>query len=89
MRRDWWTIRDGNEPEFPYPLPVQLHGLALENPKTYQDVADTWFTDDLFGIPGDEDGGNVLLRGAFHDGLFSPLPRVSPSTISVAPRSKR
>lgn len=49
----------GNEPSLHIPYLYNYMGSPWKTQKRIRMLLDTWFTDDLFGIPGDEDGGGM------------------------------
>ena len=49
----------GNEPSFHIPYLYNYTGSPWKTQKRIRMLLDTWFTDNLFGIPGDEDGGGM------------------------------
>jgi predicted alpha-1,2-mannosidase len=49
----------GNEPSFHIPYLYNYLGAPWKTQKRIRMLIDTWFRDDLFSIPGDEDGGGM------------------------------
>lgn len=49
----------GNEPAFHIPYLYNYLGAPWKTQKRIRMLLDTWFKDDVFGIPGDEDGGGM------------------------------
>lgn len=49
----------GNEPSFLIPYLYDYLGAPWKTQKRVRMLLDTWFTDTLLGIPGDEDGGGM------------------------------
>ena len=49
----------GNEPSFHIPYLYNLTDSPWKTQKRIRMLLDTWFTDNRFGIPGDEDGGGM------------------------------
>lgn len=49
----------GNEPAFHIPYIYNYLGVPWKTQKRIRMLLETWFKDDLFGIPGDEDGGGM------------------------------
>ncbi len=49
----------GNEPAFHIPYIYNYLGVPWKTQKRVRMLMDTWFRDNLFGIPGDEDGGGM------------------------------
>ena len=78
----------GNEPSLHIPYLYNYMGSPWKTQKRIRMLLDTWFTDDLFGMPGDEDGGGISSFVVFSMMGFFPVTAVSLSTISV-PRLKR
>ncbi len=63
----------GNEPSFPIPYLYTLTGSPWKTQKRIRQVLEDWFTDGLFGIPGDEDGGGMTSFAVFSMMGFFPL----------------
>ncbi|NLR94383.1 GH92 family glycosyl hydrolase [Flammeovirga agarivorans] len=49
----------GNEPSFHIPYLYNHFGVPWKTQKRTRFLLDTWFKDNIFGIPGDEDGGGM------------------------------
>lgn len=49
----------GNEPSFHIPYLYNYLGAPWKTQKRIRMLMDTWYRDDLFSIPGDEDGGGT------------------------------
>lgn len=49
----------GNEPGLHIPYLYNYLGSPWKTQKRIRMLLDTWFTDNLFGLPGDEDGGGL------------------------------
>ncbi|MGC4232331.1 MAG: GH92 family glycosyl hydrolase [Niabella sp.] len=49
----------GNEPSLHIPYIYNYLGAPWKTQKRIRMLLDTWFTDNLFGMPGDEDGGGM------------------------------
>lgn len=49
----------GNEPSFHIPYLYNHFGAPWKTQKKTRFLLDTWFKDNIFGIPGDEDGGGM------------------------------
>lgn len=49
----------GNEPAFHIPYLYNYTGSPWKTQKRIRMLLDTWFTDNIFGLPGDEDGGGM------------------------------
>jgi predicted alpha-1,2-mannosidase len=79
----WYTFPDatglvgqfvmGNEPSFHIPYIYNYTGSPWKTQKRIRMLLDTWFTDNLFGIPGDEDGGGMTAFVVFSMMGFFPV----------------
>lgn len=79
----WYTFPDatglvgqfvmGNEPSFHIPYLYNYTGAPWKTQKRIRMLMDTWFTDNLFGIPGDEDGGGMTAFVVFSMMGFFPV----------------
>lgn len=79
----WYTFPDatglvgqfvmGNEPSFHIPYLYNYLGSPWKTQKRIRMLMDTWFTDGLFGIPGDEDGGGMSAFVVFSMMGFFPV----------------
>jgi len=49
----------GNEPSFHIPFLYNHYGAPWKTQKRTRFLLDVWFKDNIFGIPGDEDGGGM------------------------------
>ncbi|WP_426330179.1 GH92 family glycosyl hydrolase [Pedobacter sp. R-06] len=63
----------GNEPSFHIPYLYNLTGAPWKTQKRIRFLLDTWFKDNVFGIPGDEDGGGMTSFVVFSSLGFYPL----------------
>jgi len=63
----------GNEPSFHIPYLYNLTDSPWKTQKRIRMLLDTWFPDNLFGIPGDEDGGGMSAFIVFSCMGFYPL----------------
>jgi predicted alpha-1,2-mannosidase len=63
----------GNEPSFHIPYLYNYTGSPWKTQKRIRMLLDTWFTDNLFGIPGDEDGGGMTAFVVFSMMGFFPV----------------
>lgn len=63
----------GNEPSFHIPYLYNYTGAPWKTQKRMRMLLDTWFTDNLFGIPGDEDGGGMTAFVVFSMMGFFPV----------------
>lgn len=79
----WYTFPDatgmvgqfvmGNEPSFHIPYLYNYLGAPWKTQKRIRMLMDTWYTDNLFGIPGDEDGGGMTAFVVFSMMGFCPV----------------
>jgi len=90
--RFWYTQPDasglvgqfvmGNEPSFHIPYLYNYLGSPWKTQKRIRMLLDTFFTDNLFGIPGDEDGGGMSAFVVFSMmGFFPVTPGIPIYTI--------
>jgi predicted alpha-1,2-mannosidase len=63
----------GNEPSFHIPYLYNYLGAPWKTQKRIRMLLDTWYTDNLFGIPGDEDGGGMSAFVVFSMMGFFPV----------------
>jgi len=63
----------GNEPSFHIPYLYNLTGSPWKTQKKIRMLLNTWFKDDIFGIPGDEDGGGMSAFVVFSAMGFYPI----------------
>jgi predicted alpha-1,2-mannosidase len=63
----------GNEPGVHIPYLYNYLGAPWKTQKRIRMLLDTWFTDNLFGIPGDEDGGGMSSFVVFSMMGFFPV----------------
>ena len=63
----------GNEPGFFVPYLFNLTDSPWKTQKHIRMLLDTWFPDNIFGIPGDEDGGGMSAFVVFSSMGFYPL----------------
>ncbi len=67
----------GNEPSFHIPYLYNYMGAPWKTQKRIRMLLDTFFTDNLFGIPGDEDGGGMSAFVTFSMmGFFQVTPGI-------------
>jgi alpha-1,2-mannosidase, putative len=81
--RFWYTQPDasglvgqfamGNEPGLHIPYLYNYLGSPWKTQKRIRMLLDTWFTDNFFGIPGDEDGGGMSSFVVFSMMGFFPV----------------
>lgn len=63
----------GNEPSFHIPYLYNYMGAPWKTQKRIRMLLNTWYTDNLFGIPGDEDGGGMTSFVVFSMMGFFPV----------------
>jgi predicted alpha-1,2-mannosidase len=63
----------GNEPGFHIPYLYNYAGAPWKTQKAVRFLLDTWFKDNIFGIPGDEDGGGMSAFVVFSSMGFYPV----------------
>ncbi len=72
----------GNEPSVHIPYLYNYVGAPWKTQKRIRMLLDTWFTDNLFGMPGDEDGGGMSAFVVFSMmGFFPVTPGIPVYTI--------
>lgn len=65
----------GNEPSFHIPYLYNYFGAPWKTQKRTRFLLDVWFKDNIFGIPGDEDGGGMTAFVVFSAmGLYPVSP---------------
>lgn len=65
----------GNEPSFHIPYFYNYFGAPWKTQKRTRFLLDVWFKDNIFGIPGDEDGGGMTAFVVFSAmGLYPVTP---------------
>lgn len=65
----------GNEPSFHIPYLYNYFGAPWKTQKRTRFLLDVWFKDNIFGIPGDEDGGGMSAFVVFSSmGLYPVTP---------------
>lgn len=73
----------GNEPSFHIPYLFNFTRSPWKTQKWTRFLLDTWFKDNVFGIPGDEDGGGMSAFVVFSSMGFYPVtPGVPTYTIT-------
>lgn len=68
----------GNEPSFHIPYLYNYSGSPWKTQKRIRFLLDTWFKDNIFGIPGDEDGGGMTAFVVFSSMGFYPVTPGTP-----------
>jgi len=63
----------GNEPSFHIPYLYNYAGEPWKTQKRIRFLLDVWFQDNIFGIPGDEDGGGMTAFVVFSMMGFYPV----------------
>lgn len=63
----------GNEPSFHIPYLYNYSGEPWKTQKHIRNLLDVWFKDNIFGIPGDEDGGGMTAFVVFSSMGFYPV----------------
>ena len=63
----------GNEPSFHIPYLYNYAGKPWETQKRIRMILESWFRNDLMGIPGDEDGGAMCAYYVFSAMGFYPV----------------
>jgi predicted alpha-1,2-mannosidase len=65
----------GNEPSFHIPYLYNYFGAPWKTQKYTRFLLDVWFKDNIFGMPGDEDGGGMSAFVVFSSiGLYPVTP---------------
>ncbi len=73
----------GNEPGFHIPYLYNYFGAPWKTQKRTRFLLDTWFPDNPFGIPGDEDGGAMMAFVVLsYLGIYPVTPGLPYYTIS-------
>lgn len=73
----------GNEPSFHIPYLYNYFGAPWKTQKRTRFLLDTWFKDNIFGIPGDEDGGGMTAFVVFTSmGIYPVTPGLPVYTIT-------
>ena len=67
----------GNEPSFHIPY-LYNYTAPWKTQRRIRFLLDTWFKDNIFGIPGDEDGGGMTAFVVFSSMGFYPITPGSP-----------
>jgi predicted alpha-1,2-mannosidase len=68
----------GNEPSFHIPYLYNFTNAPWKTQKHVRFLLETWFKDNVFGIPGDEDGGGMSAFAVFSSMGFYPVTPGSP-----------
>ncbi len=75
----------GNEPSFHIPYLFNYSNSPWKTQKWTRFLLDTWFKDNVFGIPGDEDGGGMSAFVVFSSMGFYPLTPGIPAYTITSP----
>ena len=79
----------GNEPSFHIPYLYNFTDSPWKTQKRIRMLLDTWFKDNIFGIPGDEDGGGMSAFVVFSSmGFYPVIPGIPIYTIGSPVFSK-
>jgi predicted alpha-1,2-mannosidase len=68
----------GNEPSFHIPYLYNFAGEPWKTQKRIRMIMESWFRNDLMGIPGDEDGGGMSAYCVFSTMGFYPVSAGKP-----------
>lgn len=68
----------GNEPSFHIPYLYNFTNSPWKTQKRIRFLLDVWFKDNIFGIPGDEDGGGMSAFVVFSSMGFYPITPGNP-----------
>jgi predicted alpha-1,2-mannosidase len=73
----------GNEPSFHIPYLYNYFGAPWKTQQRTRFLLDVWFKDNIFGIPGDEDGGGMTAFVVFSSmGIYPVTPGLPFYTIA-------
>lgn len=73
----------GNEPSFHIPYLYNYFGAPWKTQKNTRFLLDVWFKDNIFGIPGDEDGGGMTAFVVLSSmGIYPVTPGIPMYTIT-------
>jgi predicted alpha-1,2-mannosidase len=76
----------GNEPSFHIPYLYNFAGAPWKTQKRVRFLLDVWYKDNIFGIPGDEDGGGMSAFVVFSSMGFYPITRLANRFILLVAR---
>jgi len=79
----------GNEPSFHIPYLYNFTGSPWKTQARVRFLLDAWFRDNIFGIPGDEDGGGMSAFVVFSSMGFYPLTPGIPAYTIGSPLFKK
>ena len=67
----------GNEPSFHIPFLFNYFGAPWKTQQKTRFLLDVWFKDNIFGVPGDEDGGGMTAFVVFSSmGIYPVTPGI-------------
>lgn len=73
----------GNEPSFHIPYLFNYFGAPWKTQQKTRFLLDVWFKDNIFGVPGDEDGGGMTAFVVFSSmGIYPVTPGIPVYTIT-------
>jgi predicted alpha-1,2-mannosidase len=75
----------GNEPSFHIPYLYNYCGASWKTQQRTRFLLDVWFKDNIFGIPGDEDGGGMTAWVVFTAMGFYPVTPGEPVYTITSP----
>ncbi len=75
----------GNEPSFHIPYLYNYCGAPWKTQQRTRFLLDVWFKDNIFGIPGDEDGGGMTAWAVFTAMGFYPVTPGEPVYAITSP----
>lgn len=75
----------GNEPSFHIPYLYNYCGAPWKTQQRTRFLLDVWFKDNIFGIPGDEDGGGMTAWVVFTSMGFYPVTPGEPIYTITSP----
>ncbi|MBE9465560.1 GH92 family glycosyl hydrolase [Dyadobacter subterraneus] len=79
----------GNEPSFHIPYLYNFTDAPWKTQKRIRFLLDVWFKDNIFGIPGDEDGGGMTAFVVFSSMGFYPVTPGKPEYTIGSPVFER
>jgi len=79
----------GNEPSFHIPYLYNFTGSPWKTQEHTRFLLNTWFKDNIFGIPGDEDGGGMSAFVVFTSMGFYPITPGRPEYTIGSPVFKK
>lgn len=79
----------GNEPSFHIPYLFNYTNSPWKTQKWTRFLLDVWFKDNIFGIPGDEDGGGMTAFVVFTSMGFYPVTPGIPNYTITSPQFEK